>query len=95
MSESNQHNNAYLEEPEDDFNFKQLIFTYLKYWYVYALVLTLTLSMAYFYNWYTKPVYNVAAKVLIKDDKSTSVGTEELLKDLNVYSVNKNIENEI
>ena len=29
MSESNQHNNAYLEEPEDDFNFKQLIFTYL------------------------------------------------------------------
>src|SRR5690606_8439208 len=42
-----------------------------------------------------KPVYSISTKILIKDDKSTSLGTQELLKDLDVYNVNKNIENEI
>jgi capsular exopolysaccharide synthesis family protein len=82
-------------EEEDGFNLKDFLFDYLRYWYVYALALIVALSCAYFYNWYEKPVYNISTKILIKDDKSTSIGTQELLKDLDVYNVNKNIENEI
>jgi len=95
MSKNYENNTIYQHEAEDDFNIKQFFLTYLRFWYVYVFVLSITLSMAYFYNWFAKPVYNVSAKILIKDDKSTSIGTEDILKDLNVYSVTKNIENEI
>jgi len=84
-----------IEEEDDDFNIKAFLYTYLRYWYIYIIALTIGFSSAYFYNWYMKPVYNVSTKILIKDDKSTSLGTQELLKDLDVYNVNKNIENEI
>lgn len=86
-------NNTDIEE--EDFNLKRFLFPYLRYWYIYVLTLVIGFSCAYFYNWYVKPVYNVSTKILIKDDKSTSIGTQELLKDLDVYNVNKNIENEI
>lgn len=82
-------------EEESDFNLKEFLFSYLRYWYIYVVALFIGLGCAYFYNWYEKPVYSVSAKILIKDDKSTSIGTQELLKDLDVYNVNKNIENEI
>ena len=83
------------EEEESDFNLKGFLFTYLRYWYLYIIALIIGCSCAYFYNWYVKPIYNISTKVLIKDDKSTSIGTQELLKDLDVYNVSKNIENEI
>lgn len=83
------------EEEESDFNLRAFLFSYLRYWYIYALALIISFGFAYFYNWYVKPVYVVSTKILIKDDKSTSVGTQELLKDLDVYNVSKNIENEI
>ncbi len=83
------------EEAENDFNLKGFLFSYLRYWYIYVLALIIGFSCAYFYNWYEKPIYNISTKILIKDDKSTSIGTQELLKDLDVYNVNKNIENEI
>lgn len=83
------------EEEESDFNLKGFLFNYLRYWYIYALALIIAMGCAYFHNWYEKPVYNISTKILIKDDKSTSIGTQELLKDLDVYNVNKNIENEV
>ncbi|MBL4592694.1 MAG: hypothetical protein JKX68_02640, partial [Flavobacteriales bacterium] len=83
------------EEGEEDFNLKGFLYGYLRYWYIYVFALMLGFGCAYFYNWYVKPVYNVSTKILIKDDKSTSIGTQELLKDLDVYNVSKNIENEI
>jgi uncharacterized protein involved in exopolysaccharide biosynthesis len=93
MQENISSNN--FEEVENDFNLKGFLYGYLRYWYIYTLALIIGFSCAYFYNWYVKPVYNVTTKVLIKDDKSTSIGTQELLKDLDVYNVSKNIENEI
>jgi len=83
------------EEEESDFNLKAFLFSYLRHWYFYASALIISFSCAYFYNWYVKPVYVVSTKILIKDDKNTNVGTQELLKDLDVYNVSKNIENEI
>ncbi len=83
------------EEEESDFNLKGFLFGYLRYWYIYALALIISFSCAYFYNWYSKPVYAISTKILIKDDKSTSVGTQELLKDLDVYNVSKNVDDEI
>src|SRR3989344_6758442 len=83
------------ENEHEDFNLKGFIFSYLRYWYIYVIALILGFGCAYLYNWYVKPIYNVTTKILIKDDNNSSVGTQELLKELDVYSVNKNIENEI
>ena len=81
-------------ENENDINLKKIVGNFLRYWYIYLISLTLTLSAAYFYNWYVNPTYRVYAKVLIQGDKG-SAGTQELLKDLDVYSESKNIDNEI
>ena len=71
-------------ENENDINLKKIVGNFLRYWYIYLISLTLTLSAAYFYNWYVNPTYRVYAKVLIQGDKG-SAGTQELLKDLDVY----------
>ncbi len=81
-------------ENENDINLKKIIGNFLRYWYVYVIALVFTLSAAYFYNWYVNPTYRVYAKILIKGDKGNA-GTQELLKDLDVYSDSKNIDNEI
>ena len=83
------------EDTHEDFNLKGFVFSYLRYWYIYIIAIIISLGCAYLYNWYVKPIYNVTTKILIKDDNNSSVGTQELLKELDVYSVNKNIENEI
>lgn len=80
---------------EDDFDLRQFLFKFLRYWYVYLICVAVALVGAYYYNWYQTPVYRITSKVLIKDDSNSPVSKEELLKDLNLSKSQKNIENEI
>ncbi|TVR38619.1 MAG: polysaccharide biosynthesis tyrosine autokinase [Cryomorphaceae bacterium] len=78
---------------EKEFDLKLLLSKYLRYWYLFVVSMALSLGVAWFYNWYTAPVYRVACKVLIKDD--AAAGTRSLLKELDVSGANKNMENEM
>ncbi len=64
----------------------------MKYWFWFPLCLVLALLIARYYNWYTNPVYAVTAKLMVKDE---NVGKDQFLRQLDVETPTKNIENEI
>ncbi len=67
---------------------------FLRHWYLYVYTLALALITAYFYNWYSTPIYFTSCTVLIKDDKQKYNGND-LLTQLNTFNTDGGIENEI
>lgn len=67
---------------------------FLRHWYLYIYTLTLGIITAYFYNWYSTPIYFTSCTVLIKDDKQKYNG-DDLLSQLNQFNSEGNIETEI
>lgn len=76
-----------------DFDLKQFILRYLRYWYVFALAVCIALGAAWFYNWYAQPVFAISSKVLIKEEASSPA--QAIMNDLEMTSKSKNLENEI
>lgn len=66
----------------------------IRHWYLYVYTLTLAMITAYFYNWYSTPIYFTSSTVLIKDDKQKYSG-DDLLTQLNTFNSEGGIENEI
>ncbi len=75
-----------------DFNLRNFVLTYIRYWYLFAIALVLGFFAAKYYNWYKTPVYAVTAKLLVKDETG---GKDKLLQQMDVDAGDKNIENEI
>ena len=76
-------------------NFKQIFFEYVvRYWYAYILSLVLALMCAYYYNWYSVPVYSAKASVLIKLS-APNASKGDLLNSFNQFDDDRNIQNEI
>src|SRR4051812_38572881 len=91
----NQQNAAAQDESQNDFNFKQIFNKYfVRHWYLYVYTLVLAMITAYFYNWYTTPVYYTSCTVLIKDSKQNTSGND-LLSKLDAYDNIGTIDNEI
>ena len=78
---------------EKEFDLKQFLLKYLRYWYLFVIALFIALGVAWFANWYAAPVYYISGKLLIKDEASTP--ERAILKDLDIASQGKNLENEI
>ena len=81
-------------EVQNSVDFK-LLFNkfFLRHWYLYVYTITLAMITAYFYNWYTTPVYYTSSTVLVKDDKKFN--SNDLLSQLGTYNNEGGIENEI
>ena len=67
---------------------------FVRHWYLYVYTLTLGLITAYFYNWYSTPIYFTSCTVLIKDNKQR-YNSNDLLAQLNEFNTEGGIENEI
>ncbi len=78
---------------EKEFDLKLFVLKYLQYWYLFAIALIVALGAAWFINWYAAPVYRISGKLLIKDESMTP--ERALLRDLDISSKGKNMENEI
>lgn len=73
---------------------ERLVYSYLPYWPLFALLLVVFLVAGSFYLYLTKPVYEISADILIKDEKK-GADDSKILDALNIYSSNKIVENEI
>lgn len=80
------------QEEESDFNLKELLYKYLSYWKWFLLSLTIALCAAFVYLRYQTPVYSIKSSILIKDEEK---GPDAMLKELDLFSSNKVIDNEI
>ena len=83
------------QDDEEPFNLREILFKYLRYGWWFVLSFIICLTLAFFYLRYSTPVYKVSSTLLIKDEKRGTNGSNEILKELNLNSVSKLVENEI
>jgi len=78
---------------EDDI-FKQLLYKYLPYWPLFALLIIGSLVAARLYTKWAIPRYEIDATILIKDEKKGLVESK-MLETLNLFEKSKIVENEL
>lgn len=89
------HRNGLEIDKEEKLNLNQLWSRYAIFWPLYVLLLLLALVGAGIYvRYYTVPLYESNARILLKD-KNKGVSESKSLEDLNLISINKTIENEV
>ncbi|GAB3512698.1 polysaccharide biosynthesis tyrosine autokinase [Spirosoma knui] len=77
-------------------NFRATLMRYVRSWPWFLLSMILAVGAAYLYLLYQVPVYRVQTTLLIKDDKKEGASADaSMLKELNLFSTSKIIENEI
>lgn len=80
------------ERPENDFDLKSFFYRYLRYWYWFPVCLVLAFVIARYFNWYKNPIYAITAKLMVKDE---NIAKDQFLRQLDVETPTKNIENEV
>ena len=80
------------ETPQKDL--RGLFSKYLHSWPLFIGCLLITVSIAYFYIKTIKPVYDIKAKLAIKDEKKSS-DAKEALAEIDVVGQPKDIESEL
>ncbi len=83
------------QENEKEFELKLFLLKYLRYWYWFALTLFLAFSIAYVYLKLKTPIFKITASLLIKDEMKGTNGGNEVLKELDMFTGSKLVENEI
>lgn len=82
--------NSQLSTQEESIDIKLLFIKFFRYWYFFALTIFVALVIAFLFNKYTKPVYEVKTTVLIKDDKAG-----QNLIGLGIVNNQQNLQNEM
>ncbi|TZF84457.1 polysaccharide biosynthesis tyrosine autokinase [Pedobacter sp. BS3] len=80
--------------PDTEFNLTSLFYKYLAYWKWFALSLVLAVVLAFFYLKTQPPLYDIQGSILIKDD-SKGLDQGDMLKQLDIFSGTKVVDNEI
>lgn len=80
-------------QQEETIDLKALFFKFTRFWYLFAISIFIAMLVAFLFNKYTKPVYEVKTMVLVKDDKS-KIDPSALLG-LGFSGTQQNLQNEI
>lgn len=80
--------------PQKEFNLKEFIFKYLRYWPLLAACILLALLLAFIKIRYATPIYNVTGSLFISKESNTG-GRNEGLEDMFMFSNNVNLKNEL
>lgn len=97
FSENNKYPIVRSFNEDDSFKPREVILKYLFHWPLFLISLLLTLSLAVVYLKITKPVYEIKASLLIKEDNVNSNATKTgiALQELDITSPNRIVDNEI
>tara|TARA_E500000331_G_scaffold358600_1_gene427241 strand:- start:4931 stop:7339 length:2409 start_codon:yes stop_codon:yes gene_type:complete len=80
---------------EETIDLKAILLKYAHYWYYFIISVLFCLFIAFLYNRYSKPIYSVSSTLLIRDDRNSQLGAENLLEGLEIFSGKTNLKNEI
>lgn len=78
-----------------DFNLKELVYKYLKYWYWFVLCFIVFTAFAYVSLRYSKPLYDISSTIVISQEDNLSDAGLSVFKDLGLEQPQDQIENEI
>ncbi|MHC1703445.1 MAG: GumC family protein [Tenuifilaceae bacterium] len=90
-------NKNYLPLEEETLDFKKILFQVIGNWYWFAISIFVGMFIAYLVNRYSEPVFSVKASILVEgaDGRRIGAGVQMLMKEMNITSPSKRIENEI
>jgi tyrosine-protein kinase Etk/Wzc len=80
---------------ENELDLMEVMFVYIRHWKWFVLSVFVFMLIGYFYVKLETPLYKIETDLLIKDNKGSPGGQNDLLKDLNLFSTEKIIDNEI
>lgn len=85
------------ENQENETNFLEIAFKYLKYWKWFVVTIAISLSVGFLYLRYANPIYKADSKIVVKDEKKGSVSSElSAFSDLGLLSgIKNNVDNEV
>ena len=81
------------QQQEESKDIRILLFKLLKYWPLFILTIFIVLVVAFLFNKYTAPIYEVSTTVLVKEDRSMMDASSML--GIGLSNSNQNVENEI
>ncbi len=84
----------FFKEEKSDTTIKEMTFKHLSYWKWFAGSVVLALFIAFLYIKFQTPIYSVQSSIQIKEDKK-SPGQNDLIKQLNMFTSEKGVDNEI
>jgi tyrosine-protein kinase Etk/Wzc len=94
MTQNSDINDIELEE-QNDFNLREVLHRYLSNWIWFLFSLFVAGVLAFVFIKLTTPLYQIETDLLIKDNKGTVGGQDDLLKNLDLFSSDKIIDNEM
>ncbi|MCK5337795.1 MAG: hypothetical protein KAJ50_03250, partial [Bacteroidales bacterium] len=66
------------DQREESVDYKAIFLKFFRYWYFFVLSVIIALTIAYFFNKYDTPVYEISSRMLVKDpqkvDPQTMIG---------------------
>jgi len=83
----------FIQQQEESFDYKELFFKLYRYWYFFILTVFIALLIAFLFNKYTKPIFEVNTTILIKDDRGNM--DAQTLMGFGFSNSQQNVENEI
>ena len=83
-----------IQQHEESIDIKALFFKFISHWYLFALTLFVAVIVAFMFNKYTRPVYEVNTTVLVKDEGG-ALNPSDMLGGLGLSNNQQNVENEI
>ena len=83
-----------IQQHEESIDIKALFFKFVRYWYLFALTVFVAIVVAFLFNKYTSPVFEVNTTVLVKDEKG-AIDPSAMLGGLGLSNTQQNVENEI
>src|ERR1700758_1184929 len=92
-------NEDYIDSPRDDAQdneFLETFYNYVRYWKWFVFSVIFALILGYVYLKLVTPKYKIETDLLIKPDKSgANSSSNDLLQDLNLFTSDKIIDNEV
>jgi len=84
-----------LKIEKNETNLKEMVVKYLRHWKWFLFSFIIALVLAFFYLKVQTPQYKITGSILIKDEKKGLGQQDDLMQQLNLFSSNKVVENEI
>jgi cell division protein FtsL len=92
----NEPNDPYtLKLEKNEANLKEMVVKYSRHWKWFLFSFILALVLAFFYLKIQTPQYKISGSILIKDEKKGLGQQDDLMQQLNLFSSDKVVDNEI
>ena len=68
-----------INQNQQSVDLKVILFKFLRYWYVFVITIGLALAIAFLFNKYSRPIYEVETTVLVKERNEGGIDPQAMI----------------